>query len=323
MRVLSPLSRRFRNLVSALALSLCYLGAEVYAQGAGPCNFGVAFVGFPIIKSQIEEVVQRRGCFPRNITFFLQWEPTFYQAVPLRDTLMLARSYGVLPILTWEPSYWTEDKRSITIEADDIIAGKYDAYIDAVARVLKEYNGPVMIRLAHEMNLQQYHWGMGDAARYSLEGAFAYQKLYRAIVRRVRKITGSDGNVKFIFNPNHESVPFNQKEHAWNTLKNYYPGGEFVDVVGLDSYNWGDTVRTPEWNSSWKTPEELLSAAVKELREVAPGKPIYIFEAASVGDDPQKEAWLSQMLQYISKEGLYGLTWFHVDKERDWRLPRK
>lgn len=40
----------------------------------------------------------------------------------------------------------------------------------------------------------------------------------------------------WVWNPNEKSFP----NFCWNYADNYYPGDEYVDIVGLTGYNTGD-----------------------------------------------------------------------------------
>jgi mannan endo-1,4-beta-mannosidase len=47
-------------------------------------------------------------------------------------------------------------------------------------------------------------------------------------------------NVVWVWCPNATDVP-NATSAPWNHWTNYYPGDTYVDWVGIDGYNWGNT----------------------------------------------------------------------------------
>ncbi len=49
-----------------------------------------------------------------------------------------------------------------------------------------------------------------------------------------------------------------------------YPGDDYVDVLGVDGYNWGGSTRP--W-SSWQSPEQLFGSTLDELDVIAPAGP--------------------------------------------------
>jgi hypothetical protein len=109
---------------------------------------------------------------------------------------------------------------------------------------------------------------------------------------------------------------------AWNRASAYYPGDAWVDVVGMDGYNWGDT-QTPEkhgWRSSWRKAAELFDPLEKELRALAPMKPLYIFETATAPTGGDKASWIAELAALARTGRWRGVVWFEVDKEVAWRL---
>jgi mannan endo-1,4-beta-mannosidase len=207
------------------------------------------------------------------------------------------------------------------IPADEITGGKYDAYITAFAREAAAWGKPLIIRFAHEMNLSRYHWG-GTPAEYGPKSPARYQAIWRHVVAKFRG--AGTKNVRWAFCPNIESIPGvgNPSAAPWNTPKAYYPGDAWVDVLGLDGYNWGDT-QTPEkngWRSSWRSFAALFSAPHAELKSLAPGKPIYVFETACAPTGGNKAAWIADLAATAGMWNLAGVVWFEANKEVDWRL---
>ena len=203
----------------------------------------------------------------------------------------------------------------MVIPAHAILSGEYDVYIAAFAQEAAQWDKPLIIRFAHEMNLSRYHWG-GTAAEYGPKSPALYRKMFRYVVDRFR---GKDaGNVLWAFCPNAESVP----QEAWNTIAAYYPGGDVVDYFGIDGYNWGPTQNIEQhgWNSRWQTFKEIFSRAHSELRVLDASKPLLIFETASVDVGSSQSQWLADALETSRLLGIDGMVWFQADKENDWRL---
>jgi beta-mannanase len=62
---------------------------------------------------------------------------------------------------------------------------------------------------------------------------------YRDVYRHIHDIFATEGvtNVEWAWVVNHESrIP----DEEWNHVDNYYPGDEYVDIISVDGYNWGD-----------------------------------------------------------------------------------
>jgi mannan endo-1,4-beta-mannosidase len=279
-----------------------------------PPEFGFAVEGLPT-RSELKTLVSDTGVQPRLVLFYLQWPQKPEAGSFPGVTLRAIESIGALPVLTWEPMLVDPEKGEQAIPAERITSGKYDLYLEQIARGCRQFGKLMLIRFAHEMNLANYHWG-GAPAEFGPDSPARYRAMYRYVVAKFR--TQRAGNVRWVFCPNSDSVPAEQ----WNRIAAYYPGGDVVDVVGLDGYNWGTTQTKAAngWDSQWRTFESIFSAPLTELKQVAPGKPVGVFETSSAYLGGNKEEWVMSALDSARSLGLGALVWFQVNKEIDWRL---
>lgn len=309
-----------------LPLSAC-AGAGNPPPVSMAARFGVALDGRPITAGRLAALAERLGARPGHVVVFEQWpeRPAAPDLAGLASSLEAIRGAGAVPVITWEPMFYRADGTEVIMPAAWILGGGYDGYIDAFAALLVAQSGPVIVRLMHEFNLGRYHWGV-TRDTYDARAPRVYQELWRHIVARVRAKAGGPAaeRIRFAFCPNAESVPGpgNAADAGWNTLAAYYPGDPWVDVVGVDGYNWGDT-QTPAkhgWQSRWRPFADILGSAVGELRALAPGKPLYVFETATAATGGDKAAWLRESADTARAWKLAALCWFEADKEVDWRL---
>ncbi|MFA6411496.1 MAG: glycosyl hydrolase [Syntrophales bacterium] len=288
---------------------------------AAPPAWGFALDGYPITDGQLQEVQNETGLSAQIVVFFLQWpQPGIKDNVFPRESMDAIRTRGAIPCLTWEPMYYHQGKE-IMIPHEDILNGRYDSYIAKFARESKLWGKPFMVRFAHEMNISRYHWGT-DKEGFGPQSPYIYKKMFRYVAAIFKKEKAD--NVFWAFCPNSESLPHpgRDKGAEWNTLSAYYPGDDWVDIVGIDGYNWGTSQKKSlnGWDSSWRSFREIFGAAYQELRALASGKPLFIFETASVtagGDRPQ---WISAMLETAKGWNIAGVCWFQVHKDNDWRI---
>jgi hypothetical protein len=267
--------------------------------GASPLRFGVGTPGGPLASEELDQVAALAGEAPSIILSYKD----FNQAPPLSE-LEAARSRGAVVLLTWEPWAWGEGTSQPAFALDRITAGDFDAYLRQWGQALASWGHPVMLRFGHEMNGNWYPWseqlngnGTGD---------------YVAAWRHVHDVVASTGaaNVSWVWNPN---VPY------WGStpLNALYPGAAFVDAVALDGYNWGTSA---SW-SAWVSPSQLFGQGLAELRGLAPGTQILIGETSSAEQGGSKAEWASSLVGYLAAQGdVTALTWFHFDKETDWRI---
>lgn len=307
------------NTLCVSLLCLLALGSVACTPNALPF-WGVALDGNPLTSERLAKVETETGLPFQMVVFFLQWP-----ASPETDnfpahSLASIQQRGAIPCLTWEPMYY-ENGHAVTVDWQRILAGSYDPYLVAFARQAKTFGHPLIIRFGHEMNLNIYHWGTPQE-EYGPESPEIYKRIYRHVVEVFRK-EGAD-KVLWAFAPNSESVPPPGKDdpQAWNRVTNYYPGDAYVDILGMDGYNWGPTktLEKDGWQSRWQSFAELFGPLYHELRALAPAKPIMVFEMGSTTVGGDKEKWLADALATSKKWRLAGLVWFEVDKEQDWRL---
>ena len=208
---------------------------------------------------------------------------------------------GVTPLATVEP-FVAGQPASL----QDIASGRYDSYIHSAAASAISYGKEVLLRFAHEMNGDWYHWS-GDPAAYVAAWRH-YVDVFRA-----------DGatNVKFVWSPNVNvsgRYPFN----AYYPEDASHPG--YVDYVGLDGYNWGGEV-------IWKTLRQIFMSSYTQLNKLSGGKPAIIAETGSVEEKGRRPAWIrTGLLETIPKElpKVAGVVWFDrnlaAEGHRDWTL---
>jgi hypothetical protein len=284
----------------------------------------VALDGFPITAQRLARVRAATGIPPRMVVFFLQWPaPDGAGAMPLASiiaTLEAIRAAGALPVLTWEPMYLDAHGKERAIPAAKILGGEYDAYVAALARGVAQWGGPVVMRLAHEMNLERYHWGT-SREDFGPRSPELYQRIHRHVVDLCRE-KGAD-NMRWAFCPNAESMPHPQWHGAaWNTATAYWPGADYVDVLGMDGYNWGTSQTKAQhgWQSRWQSFAQIFGPLKGELLALAPHKPLVVFETSCALAGGERGPWMEQALSRCQAWGVRGLGWFQAKKEVDWRL---
>lgn len=187
-----------------------------------------------------------------------------------------------------------------------IANGSMDAYLIKYATNAKNFGRPVWLRPFHEMNGNWYPWAGTAAGNTPADFIAAWQH-----VNGIFKNAGAT-NVKFVWCPNADSVP----NTTANAIAKYWPGGAYVDYIAIDGYNFGTTT------STWRSFSSVFGAAYATVSTLNATKPIIIAETGcgTVGGD--KAAWITDMFKVIPTKfpRMTGVTWFNVEKERDWRI---
>ena len=102
---------------------------------------------------------------------------------------------------------------------------------------------------------------------------------------------------------------------AHRSWRDYYPGGEYVDVLAWDCYNWGAD------RGFYAAPATFLDRPVRLSGRL--GKPWALAETGStvVPADPAGRAgWLSQLASYALEHEAQFVTYFDVMTRYDYRL---
>ena len=209
--------------------------------------------------------------------------------------------HGSLPLVFWSPwdKPYEQNRGPDKFNLNDIIAGKWDAYIDKWADAAREFGHPMIVAFGVEMNGDWFPWSGvyygGDAwieDRETWAGPEHFKAAYRHVVDRVRARGAS--NIKWMFHTNNYSYPMD----TWNFAPTYYPGSEYVDWLGLSVY--GQQFKD-EPNPDIRS---LVDWPYQEMCGLDPKKPIMIAEWAT-GEFPyavnepgiRKPEWIRQGLE--------------------------
>ncbi len=211
------------------------------------------------------------------------------------ENLNIIWRHGSWPLVFWSP--WDRpyeqnhgpDKFSLI----DIIAGKWDAYIDRWGDSARQFGHPMIVVFGVEMNGDWFPWSGtfygGDKWNESgdnWEGPEHFRAAFRHVVDRVR--ARGARNVQWMFHTNNYSYPLD----TWNFAPAYYPGSDYVDWLGISVY--GQQFK----DEPWANVASLVDWPYQEMSGLDPKKPIMIAEWAT-GEFPHagnKGTWIKEGL---------------------------
>lgn len=216
------------------------------------------------------------------------------QSFPQRN-LAIIRRHGAVPLVYWSPwdKPYDQDKPPARFNFHDILAGKWDAYIDHWALEAKTYGGCLMVAWGLEMNGTWFPWSgwfYNKEGKQGLIGPELYKRTYRYVVDRVR--AQGAHNILWVFHVNNYSYPMDN----WNMMTQYYPGSSYVDWLGLSVYG-KQFAKDP-----WVTFEDALSHPYREIAELDSTKPIMLAEWG-IGEFPSagnKAQWIAEGFAQMS-----------------------
>jgi beta-mannanase len=120
---------------------------------------------------------------------------------------------------------------------------------------------------------------------------------YVATYRRVRGIFDDAGakRVEWVWCPN-VIVTGNV-----DAISRSYPGDDFVDIVGVDGYNFGDRA-----GHQWTHPADLFGSTLALVTQLAPGKPVWINEVGCADQGGDKSRWISDFFGWLVSTDVRG-----------------
>lgn len=187
----------------------------------------------------------------------------------------------------------------------DVAAGVHDDLLRRWCDGARRYPGRVLVRLMHEANGNWYPWSVahrGDA----VTDPGQWQEAWRRVVGIAREQGPPD--LAFVFCANADDVGGVPAEAYW-------PGAGWVDVLGVDGYNWG-------WDAAGRplaTAEQVIAPMYRRLTALHPTAEVLVGETGCAAG-PGKAAWHEALYRSRRFPRLTRVAFFSEAKERDWRL---
>lgn len=248
----------------------------------GAYTYGGIWHGMDPVLNLESELGRRLDVVHWFMNWSHEWDPALL--APLAAT-------GRMPMISWQ---------SHNAPVRDIAAGHFDDYIRSWAEGAAAFDGRIYLRPFPEMNGSWTPWN-GDPAGL----VQAWQRIVDIFDR------AGAHNVRWVWSPNVTDEP----RTAGNAMEAYYPGSDYVDVLALDGYNWGDVREYIGWRSF----EDIFAEGYD--RVIALGsQPVWIAETASAEIGGNKGEWVQDMFTTHSFPALEAIVWFDEDKETDWRI---
>ncbi len=212
----------------------------------------------------------------------------------MRNEIINAYANGGIITLSWhadnlvtDSDSWDATPSVNAIFTNETIKLKYQSWINRVANFIKtlKYKGkliPILFRPFHEMNGHWFWWG--DPNCNSID----YIRLWRKTVRLLRD-KHKLHNLLYVYSPN--------KLGPEDDYMKYYPGDNYVDVLGIDIYDFKDS-------------ESYIKSVVEDIslvRKIAKTKnKLFAFSETGLEKIPTKN-WFTEVLYPNIKES--GIAW--------------
>ena len=154
------------------------------------------------------------------------------------------------------------------------------------------------------MNLDIWSWSV--TAPWNNGNPQQYVEMWRHVVD-IFKQEGVN-NVEWVWCPNCMSNPF----APWNDAKNFYPGDEYVDWIGIDGYSWGSA--NTSGNTAWAISFPYMYDSIIRDFQCTYLKPILICEIGCLQDARYpKEKWIGDVYDCLFHYPfIKGIVWLNT-----------
>lgn len=240
---------------------------------------------------------------------FYRWDD-FANSYNLNNYVKVSAQQGRIPFLSWKPVY--KDGRNISWKS--IADGRHDDLIHQKAKNIKSLSLPVFVTFDHEANSRVGKFVVGNTGTGHITSDAGSEAEYVAAWRHIHNIFEQQGatNVSWVWLMSR--APFRGDASFADRL---YPGGEYVDWVGLDPYNFYHDSR------KWNNLSTLMGDYTKWIESRNINKPWMLGEWGSVEDAKvpgRKAQWYSNAATYIESESrLKAVVHFESKPDYDWR----
>ncbi|MDE2465310.1 MAG: glycosyl hydrolase family 5 [Alphaproteobacteria bacterium] len=236
---------------------------------------------------------------------FLPWEDVELGALPAADAYAQAHQRNIL--VTIEPWSWAQDWNTTPVALrDSILSGERDANMRAILNILANFKSPVTIRWAQEMESRfgRFSWSNWKPADYIAA--------FKRMVGLMREVAP---RARVMWSPRGE-----------RNLRDYYPGGEFVDLIGLTVFGL-EKFDVIEYGAP-----RTFAASVKQGYELTAGygKPIWVAELGYAGSLDYVSKWVRdvtmkrpeypQLKEVVYFDDREVWPWPHHLGRPDWRV---
>jgi hypothetical protein len=310
-----------------IASCLTFLAVSSAAQEARPLRetaaFGSYARGLPYFpRRQLPQLERQLGERLEIVSGFIDWD---YVLGERRDLLLAAGGARRL-LYSWEP-HCSGPGRCIAFR--DVAQGRLDGYLEQVAASMRRFPHTIYVRPWAELNA---HWSpyLPGSERPSAGSIEEFKRAWRHLYEffRSREVH----NLRFVFNVDAGSEPGNAD------IREIWPGARYVDVLGIDGYNWGESGRAG--GNAWLEFDAIFADTYRLLTSLHESAPVWICEFGSkeprksdgskqspAPRDPRhsKARWIENFMASTAFPRIEALVYYNAytpgrDNQRDFRF---
>lgn len=219
--------------------------------------------------------------------------------LPLESMKKVCKDNRIIE-LTLQTSYANNTELFGVSPMFDILEGRLDNEIRTLAKEIMSLDTSILFRLNNEMNT--------DWTSYCGMANLCDPEIYIQVWQKIYNMFKEEGvtNCIWIYNPNDNNYP----PSNWNNFLAYYPGNEYVQMIGITGYNTG-TYYADITNETWKEFEDIYNNIQQKYEPHFSSFNWIITEFASSSVGGDKATWINNMFNVISKyKNIKVAVWF-------------
>jgi mannan endo-1,4-beta-mannosidase len=251
------------------------------------------FTGIAVQHTPAEALAKYKKAFsakPQIVELYNAFNKPFRSGEALQ-----AVQNGLLPLIQLNP-------RGVKLR--QIASGLWDRHLENYAAALKAFPCHVILSFGHEMNGWWYSWGLPKTS--PAEFIAAWQHIHDVFTQAGVK------NVIWSWDPSHQYGHFAPGKTA-SAASKWYPGNAYVNWIGLDGYLGYNP------SGQAQTFKQVFGFQLRDVRKIAPGKPVYLAETAVVRG-PALGSHVADLFAGVKAYHLMGFVWFDAVARHDYRL---
>lgn len=282
-----------------------------------PPDEGIYHTAFSTIYSSSNNVSENEVPYFENLTgkkiVWLNFQSDWFEGIKFPgESVKNIWKNGAIPSIRMLP--WSKyDKLDKTYSLKKIVDGKFEKELRKWATDLKKTDIPVLIGFAGEPNGDWFPWsgiqnGGGNKTGYGDKNLADGPELYRDAYRYIIDIFNDEGATKvtWIFHVNSVGAP----DEEWNNIKNYYPGDNYIDWIGISAYG------AQRWGESYQRFMDIMKPGYDQLLNLTGDKPIAILElgVADYLPNVNKALWIQSALYTVQQpefSRIKAIGWWH------------
>lgn len=256
-----------------------------------------------ITRESVGTFIDATGGVPSIVAFSHEWSVN--RSFPHKQVSII-RSIGSIPyirLMMRSSVHHYRPEPVFTLKR--IRDGFYDKELRTFARHARDLDTPIIIEYGTEVNGWWFSWNGYWTGKD--QGAELFKRVYRHIIDIMRE-EGAD-NLIWVYHINWNSVP----DEPWNQPSAYYPGDEYIDIIGVSAYG----ALLPD-SRDIKPFSYMMDMGYAAAKYIAPDKPVIIAEIGTDLNNPHHSPvnWTERALFNIIDENrwpdVFGFIWWNA-----------